>query len=550
MKKIVILATGALLSTAFFSCGGGGGESNSTSSASSSENVVAKVEASIVKGATVCVENTNYCNQTDDNGLTTLKVSQFPVTLTVKISDIILGNVTANDIYIPITPLDIAGRDNQTAEKIGAFIHALVGDTQGNATKIDLTKVKIEEKIDKPLVEILKSSEEPISLTVEVENETHTIEISNVGVIHNGEEVNYDIENLHNLKENEERLRELVNFLRKYNGAKVAFNDPVNQNSTCVLQVNLSNPLQFKFTNCENPENNDSDWEMAFADTDGVKIKDAEGAEAYVLDIDVENGKVEYKFQHEDGTWIIGWLEVWENQQSEEEELSNGEEETEEPEENGVIIEATAPFFPSIEEVKNFLSEYNGQIVKTSDGGMCKLTYNDTQDEFILSNCSNTFFPEGSYEIYSVSQYPNRAFVKAPNGDNDVFFFEDDSTLCTSDGCLYVGDEPVDILEALGDWRKLDVAANSPDLVAGECFYFGENSIYYPMGDTAIRLADYSIDGNLISFTNPNFNFEALSMRVFRISNFDGKTYILTHTVFTDDENLQIFEKVNYCDNE
>ena len=70
------------------------------------------------------------------------------------------------------------------------------------------------------------------------------------------------------------------------------------------------------------------------------------------------------------------------------------------------------------------------------------------------------------------------------------------------------------------------------------------------MGDTAIRLADYSIDGNLISFTNPNFNFEALSMRVFRISNFDGKTYILTHTVFTDDENLQIFEKVNYCDNE
>ena len=117
MKKIVLLATGALLSTAFFSCGGGGGESNSTSSASSSENVVAKVEASIVKGATVCVENTNYCNQTDDNGLTTLKVSRFPVTLTVKISDIILGNVTANDIYIPITPLDIAGRDNQTAEK-------------------------------------------------------------------------------------------------------------------------------------------------------------------------------------------------------------------------------------------------------------------------------------------------------------------------------------------------------------------------------------------------------------------------------------------------
>ena len=324
MRNSLILATTVLLSAGLFSCGGGGGGSDS----SSNERVVTKVEASVVKGATVCVENTDNCKQTDDNGTAVLEVSHLPVTLTIKVADVVLGNVKADDPYVPITPLDIAGGDNQTAEKIGEFIHALVGDTAGTQAKIDLTDVKLKEKFDKPLVELLKSENvtEPISIDVEVGNETHTIthtiELSNSVIMHDEEEVHYDIEDIQTLKEHEERLSELVKFFKKYNGKTVAFNDQEEQNSTCVLHVNPLNPLQFKFTDCVNPEDNDSSWEIAFADKDGVKVIDEDGAEAYILDVELEAGKVKYE-ENDNGTWITGWLEVQESQQSEEEELSN-----------------------------------------------------------------------------------------------------------------------------------------------------------------------------------------------------------------------------------
>ena len=550
MRKSLILATTVLLSAGLFSCGGGGGGSDS----SSNERVVTKVEASVVKGATVCVENTDNCEQTDDNGTAVLEVSHLPVTLTIKVADVVLGNVKADDPYVPITPLDIAGGDNQTAEKIGAFIHALVGDTAGTQAKIDLTDVKLKEKFDKPLVELLKSENvtEPISIDVEVGNKTHTIEISDSGIMHDEEKVHYNIESVHNLKEHEKILSEFVKFLVKYDGRTVAFNHSEEQNSTCVLHVNPLNPLQFKFTDCSNPGNDDSDWEVAFADEDGVKVKDAEGAETYILNVNLKAGKVEYKFQEDDGTWITGWLEVQEDQQSEEWESSNNSGESEESEATGVIVEATKPFFPSLDEVKSFLAQHNGEKVNTYDGGKCELTYNDAQNEFVLSNCSNTNIPQGTYKIYSTSDHPGRAFVKAPDGDDDVFFFEDDSALCTSDGCIYVGDEPSNAWEALGDWRRFDVAENSPDLVAEFCFYFGRDSVYYPKGDEKIRLADYDVDGNLIKFTNTNsnFGFDILSMRVFRISNVNGKTYVLTYTKWKNDEGIEIFERVNYCDNE
>ena len=549
MRKLLILAT-VLLSSSLFSCGGGGGGSSSGDTVTG-KRVVTKVEASIVKGATVCVENTDNCKQTDDNGTAILKVSHLPVTLTVKIADVVLGSVKADDTYVPITPLDIAGGDNQTAEKIGAFIHALVGDTTGTQTKIDLTNVKLKEKIDKPLVELLKSENvtEPLSIEIETGNETHTIEISSSGIIHDEEEVHYDVEEIQTLKEHEERLSELVEFFMKYDGKTVAFNDPEEQNSTCVLHINPLNPLQFKFTDCVNPEDNDSSWEIAFADKDGVKVVDEDGAVAYILDVELETGKVKYKVEDDNGTWITGWLEVQGNEQNGEEEHSNNSSETEESEENGVIIEATKPFFPSLDEVKSFLIQHNGETVNTSDGGSCKLAYNDGQDEFVLSDCSDTSFPEGSYKIYSISDYPDRAFIKTPDNDDDVFFFKDDVTLCTSDGCIYVGDEPNNAWEALGDWKELDVAENSPDLVAEFCVYFGKDGLYYPKGDTSTKLADYNVNGNLITFANAISDFDVLSMRVFRVSNVNGKTYVLTHTKWKDDEGLEIFEKVSYCDN-
>ena len=315
MRKLLILTT-VLLSSGLFSCGGGGGGSNNGDTATG-KRVVTKVEASIVKGATVCVENTDNCKQTDDSGTAILKVSHLPVTLTVKIANVVLGSVKADDTYVPITPLDIAGGDNQTAEKIGAFIHALVGDTTGTQTKIDLTNVKLKEEIDKPLVELFKSENitEPLSIEVETGNEIHTIEISSSGIIHDEEEVHYDVEEIQTLKEHEERLSELVEFFMKYDGKTIAFNDPEEQNSTCVLHVNPLNPLQFKFTDCVNPEDNDLSWEITFADEDGVKVVDEDGAVAYILDVELEAGKVKYKVEDDNGTWITGYLEVLSEQQ-------------------------------------------------------------------------------------------------------------------------------------------------------------------------------------------------------------------------------------------
>lgn len=550
MRRFLSLLTSVAISVGLYACGGGSVDEE----ISSNERVVTKVEASIVKGATVCVKDTDNCNQTDDNGTAVLEVSKLPVELVIKIGNLTLGSVEANDTYVPVTPLDLADGDNQTAIKLGALIHAIAGDIDGNDTKVDLTNKKIipSEQIAEPLVELLKKEDiSPMEITVKEDSGSeHHISLTNETVEIDNEEVSYDLDKIFNLKEHEDILEKYIEFLKKYTGKTVVFNDPEEQGNTCVLYVNPNYPLQFKFTDCSNPADNDDNWEIAIADESGVKVIDEDGAEAYLLSIDVETGKVEYRVEDDNGTWITGWMEVQENQQSEEEELSTNPSEVEESEENEVVIEATKPFFPTLDEVKSFLIQYNGKTVDTSDGGMCELAYNDGQDEFVLSNCSDTNFPEGTYKIYSTSDYPNRTFVKTPDNDDDVFFFEDNVTLCTSDGCIYVGDEPSNAWEALGDWKRLDVAENSPDLVAEFCVYFGKDGLYYPKGDTSTRIANYDVNGNLITFTNGISDFDILSMRVFRISNVNGKTYVLTHTKWKDDEGLEIFEKVSYCDNE
>ena len=638
----------AAISAGLFACGGGGGGNEENTS---TRTIATKVEASIVKGATVCVENTNICNQTDDNGTAILRVSKLPVTLVVKIGDIPLGDVTANSSYVPITPLDLADNDNQIAEKIGALIHAIAGDTTDSADKIDLTgkKIKLQEQISESIVELLKQNKQ-VKFTVVGDNGNHTISVSNETITCDNEEVNYDLTKLVKDKEYEKILEEFVEFLTKYDGKTVAFNDPEESGNTCVLHVNPANPLQFKFTDCSNPEDNDDTWENLFVDDNGAKAIDEDGVASYILSVDVKNGKVQYKVEDDNGTWITGWMvvqnissnsnllnkfisflkennektivfnedsddngttctlivnsdnpyefkfvncsnpddndETWEkvsmsgntvvvtdedNETAyildvEDEKVQykyqddNGNwitgwmtvqgESGEEAEEQETIIQATKPFFPNLSDVKAFLTQYNGQTVKTSDGGSCDLTYNADQNEFTLSNCSKTSFAEGNYEIYTDNKYPDRVFLKTPDNDTDVFFFEDNSTLCSSDGCIYVGSEPDNIQNVLGDWRKLDVASNSPDLAAKFCVYFDKDGLYYPAGDTRTKLADYSVNGNLITFNATDSDFDVLSMKIFRISEVDGKTYVLTYTRWKDDEGLQIFEEVKYCDNE
>jgi hypothetical protein len=313
MKKLLTLVTLFAISAGLYACGGGsGGNLGGNEGTSSGERVATKVEASLVKGATVCVEDTNNCNQTDDNGTAILKVSKLPVTLVVKIGDLTLGSVNANSTYTPITPLDLANGDNQTAEKLGALIHAIAGDTTGNSSKIDLSKKKIilKENVKQPLVELLKESNS-VDLTVEDNNGNHTVVVDNGTVQVDNETVNYN-KNLQKLKDNEEKAKEFVKFLKKYDGKLVIFNDPEDNGTTCVLNFNPENPLQFMFTNCSNPEDNDSSWENIIANETGTKVIDEDGRKSTITKIDVKNGKVEYQEEDDNGTLINGQMIVQE----------------------------------------------------------------------------------------------------------------------------------------------------------------------------------------------------------------------------------------------
>jgi hypothetical protein len=652
IKKLISLAT-LLAVSGLYACGGGSGNGGT----SSNERVVARVRASFVKGATVCVSDTKTCATTDANGTAILQVSKLPVTLVVKIADLTLGSVNASDTYVPITPLDLANNDNQTAQKLGALIHAIAGDTTGNSITIDLTNRKIipKHEIAQPLVKLIKENKS-LDLTVEDNSGNHTVVVDNDtgSVKFEDEPVEYDIVKLSKIEKFEKIAAKFVAFLRKYDRKTIALEDE-EENGTCVLIDNPSNPLQFKFTDCSNPKDNDDNWENLFVGEDGAKAIDEDGVVSYVWDVDVKEGEFKYKYYDKDsGKWIFGKAEVRENEESdtykdflelikgsnnktivfhengkevtcklkvnpsnvkevmitncsnpdyddgswENVVLDNGkvevidednaityilevdpsegtfnykyeehgkwingwaeikgnqsgsnEEENEEGE-HETIINATKPFFPTPDEVKSFLKQYSGKQVKTSDGGNCTLTYEEGKNAFVLNSCSNTEFPQGEYKIYSTTDYPKRAFVKTPDNDDDVFFFQDNTTLCTSDGCIYTGDEVENAWDALGDWSKLDVAKNSPDLARKFCIYFGKNSVFYPKGDENYKLADYNVNGNEITFTNTDPDFDVYSMKVFKISNVNGKTYILTHTKWKDDKGLQIFELVNYCDNE
>jgi hypothetical protein len=176
MRKLLGVVTVTLL--AFSSCGGGGG---STSTTSESSVVRGGVSASIVTNATVCLEDTegnilkndngvDVCAQTDDNGTFQLEVPP-DVNLdntqiglyakdqngdTVKIGEASytsIKNITqeldpnATDV-IDVNPLSLADGNQTLADDLGATMHALGGDTNGTASKIDFGSVDIENVTD------------------------------------------------------------------------------------------------------------------------------------------------------------------------------------------------------------------------------------------------------------------------------------------------------------------------------------------------------------------------------------------------------------------
>ena len=165
MKKFGIILS--IVATLFIGCGG------ENSDDTQKTQITASVEASIVKGATVCEFNTNNCAISNSDGKVTLYVTKLPVELEVKIKNLVLGTIEANSKTVSINPVTLSDNNETLAWKIGAFIHALVGDTEDSKNLVDLSNITITKNINEPIMNLLKENK---VFTVDVNN--HTIEVS------------------------------------------------------------------------------------------------------------------------------------------------------------------------------------------------------------------------------------------------------------------------------------------------------------------------------------------------------------------------------------
>ena len=180
MRKFILLATALTLSFGLAGCGGGGGSGSVGLSSSSgggapstaeTKSVNGGVYSSYVVNAEVCLEDPAGNIMTDSNGnqlcSTTRSDGVFQLQLpagfslsdddvvglyvktsdgsTVKIAEAPVSQLEVNGTTntLAITPLSIAGNDSKLANTIGALIHALGGDTTGDADVVDMGNVEI-----------------------------------------------------------------------------------------------------------------------------------------------------------------------------------------------------------------------------------------------------------------------------------------------------------------------------------------------------------------------------------------------------------------------
>jgi len=252
-KKLLTATIAAMTIASISSCGGS--DSSVNTSSETTKTVVGTVEASKVAGAEVCIENTNNCAISDENGNFQLTTTKLPVRLVVKVSQLPIGVVSANSTFVPVNPITLSNGNETLAPKVGALLHALAGDVDGNATVIDLSKVQVEAKISKPIVEILaENSTQPIELPVIVKKEdkeeklniTIDPEAPTTPVAFNNTPVNYNPSAYKNLWKFQKFLAHTV--------GKTLVIEP--DGVACKVEINVMNPQEFKLVNCSNPEYN------------------------------------------------------------------------------------------------------------------------------------------------------------------------------------------------------------------------------------------------------------------------------------------------------
>ncbi|WP_457677574.1 hypothetical protein [Thermovibrio sp.] len=292
MKKLLgALTLGLIIS----SCGGG----SSTSFNETGKEITATVESSLVKGAEVCVQGTDNCAITDDKGVAKLIVKSLPVVLEVKVAELPLGDVKVNSDVARINPIVLAEGDDKVAAEIANLIHALAGDTTGSQEVVDLSKVQVEANISGSIEEALKKGEK-VDLKVKVGEQEHTVVVDP-----EVEQVEFDGEHCNAVNETKELLWKLGTFLTASNGQEVALlSSTDNKEVDCKLELNPENPMQFKLSNCTNPEYDSVDW-------NGIEVEDNQviitiNQKSYTLS-DVNLDTFTVKLQNGDET-LTAWL--------------------------------------------------------------------------------------------------------------------------------------------------------------------------------------------------------------------------------------------------
>ncbi|GAB6076825.1 hypothetical protein [Desulfurobacterium crinifex] len=311
MKKLFAVVSVMAISIAMSGCGGGG-TSGSADVSSEYRSVDGGVYASIVANATVCLEDaegnilTNndgekICAQSDANGTFSLQVppsidlSITQVALYVKDQngdEIKIGETDYNTALadnttdvIVVTPLALADNNETLADDIGALIHALGGDINGNATEIDLGNVDIENVtvVDTNGTELYltdddKSLEELIKEKHKIRMRIHHDEVGTVEVdmdptnstasvsckLDNDEDNEFEEEKIvsYNATEKEEEWKEhLQELLEKFNS-----HEEENEHQEEIENATEEEQLEYNENSTEHQETETEEFEHSSAE--------------------------------------------------------------------------------------------------------------------------------------------------------------------------------------------------------------------------------------------------------------------------------------------
>jgi len=312
MKRLLSALTLSLL---IAGCGGGGGSDYSTDLTTSGstttveettqKTVVATVEASLVKGATVCVKDTSVCAETDDSGKARLTVNALPVSLEVRVGSLKLAELTVSTDVARLNPVLLAKGDLPAALALAGVLHGAAGDEEGTAEKIDLSGVEIlpEEEVSGNLVDALKEKKE-LKLKVKKGTEVSEIEVKvsedSVEVKVDGKEVNPVGDEVKLL------LWKASTFLTAADGKTVKLKTPEGEVVSCSLEVNPADPNQFKLNNCSDSEFNDDNYETIAVENGRVIVKDEDGEKFFVEDINITSFTA--TLENEKGEKELVWL--------------------------------------------------------------------------------------------------------------------------------------------------------------------------------------------------------------------------------------------------